>query len=246
MARMPPSEQDVRPSSFRRGSKPRKLVQPATLPSDFESVHRRLDEAALKVRQRAAITRALTARETGVIEEFADTSVKTGYSQIATLGGELRIVKDSEKGEAKSPTKATAGSDALEAIEKASAQHQAAHLAAIKALASKLTPLLNQYIESCDQTTIAGQRELCEFVRQVCHANNIAVQCPKTGLPTAVFANPRPERKNPLRVVFRRGNHETYSETSLRHLVLIPVSSVAEGYVQRTAASKIEAKQTKR
>jgi ribosomal protein L17 len=158
----------------------------------------------------------------------------------------LRIGEESQDGSKSARTDADRRAKVLREIETTSVDHQVARLEATKTLATKLTPLVNQYIELSDQTTVEAQRELCEYIRGICHASNLAVKCPKTGIPTVVFANPRSERKNPLRVVFKSGNHETYSETHLQHLVLVPAFSVAEGHAHRANIAKVKKQDIKR
>jgi hypothetical protein len=163
---------------------------------------------------------------------FADISEKKVHSK-STPGRELGIVKEHQEGRVSPKGHESRRDTVLKRIENI----LTANLEATKAFATELTPLVNEYINLSDQTTIEGQRQLCEYIRDLCHTNHLAVKCPKSGSPTAVFAAPRPERKSPLRVVFKRGNHETYSVSRLQQVELMPTISLAEGHLHHTTVA---------
>jgi hypothetical protein len=162
-------------------------------------------------------------------QKFDDIEKNAGYPKL-TPWRELDIRNEPQNGEKAQETDAARREIARQKIERISVDNQTAQFEAAKAVAAKLKPLIDEYIDHSVQTTIEGQRELCEYVRRLCHANHLAVKCPGTGVATLPFATPRLDRKNAsaLRVVFRNGRHGTHSDTRLRHVDLLPSVTIAE------------------
>jgi hypothetical protein len=166
---------------------------------------------------------------------FADTSGNKVYSK-STPGRELGIVKEHREGKVSPKAQESRRDTVLNGIEKI----LFANLEATKAFAAELTPLVNEYINLCDQTTVEDQRQLCEYIRDLCHTSNLRVKCPKTGVPVLVFGFPRPDRSNPLRVVFKGHSRQTHCDTLLRHVELVPAVAIAESRVHRTKIAMLE------
>jgi hypothetical protein len=220
MARMPPHRSGAKvrsqhglsgatPSTRPQNQSPHLVTPPAKHDAAFEQV---FDGVLEKIQ-------ADIARITD--ENPSDTKTSISYSE-STHGGGLHIAEQDQDGERPAETNLDILIGRMNA---AAVQYNSFRFEAARKFAEHVTPLVNEYIHQSDQTTPEGQRALCEFIRGFCSTHGLAIRCPKTGEPTTIFANPRSERKNPLRVVFKHGRRETFSDTFLHETTLIPAPS---------------------
>lgn len=95
-------------------------------------------------------------------------------------------------------------------------------------LAKEVTPLLNTYVATAKQDTAESQRRLCEELRDYCKANDLAVKCPKTGLPTLVYETPRTDRGGQPRISYHCNERVTSYASRLENVALVPSGPVTK------------------